>query len=138
MKPSDIFKHLGAPLANSRWSCGSVRAADKAVFLRVWQDHTIKHQGRRYMMVTHHEQIGDKDNLGYQERLTHVSQIHAGAHCFMVMCVAEDKLASPRKIKDINSDEVFVGGKIVELNGDTWVELASRKRFSEVIDRKKA
>jgi hypothetical protein len=43
----------------------------------------------------------------------------------MVMCLAEDVNAAPRKIRSFNSDEVFVGGRVIELNGDTWVEMAA-------------
>lgn len=70
------------------------------------------------MMVTHHEKyLGDEDNLGYQERLDHVAKIRGGARCFMIMCLAEDVTAVPRKIKSFNSDEVFVGGEVIEFNG---------------------
>jgi hypothetical protein len=133
MTQTQMFKFLGARLANSRWSWGGLRAEDGAVFLRVWQDRKTKHEGRWFMMVTHHEKyLGDEDNLGYQERLEHVSKIRAGAPCFMVMCLAEDVAAVPRKIQSFNSDEVFVGGRVIELNGDTWVEIADRKPVSAV------
>jgi hypothetical protein len=133
MTQTQMFKRLGAPLANSRWSWGSVRLEDDAVFLRVWQDRKIKHGGRWFMMVTHHEKyLGDEDNLGYQERLEHVEKIRAGARCFMIMCLAEDMTAAPRTIKSFNSDEVFVGGKVIELNGDTWVEMENRKPVNSV------
>lgn len=133
MTQTEMFKRLGAPLANPRWSWGSIRENDKAVFLRVWQDRKTKQDGRWFMMVTHREKyLGDERNLGYQERLDHVAKIRAGAPCFMVMCLAEDANAAPRKVKSFNSDEVFVGGRVIELNGDTWVEMAARKPVSAV------
>jgi len=139
MTQTEMFKRLGAPLANPRWSWGSVRADDQAVFLRVWQDRKIKQDGHWFMMVTHHEKYVDKeDNLGYQERLMHVEKVRAGAPCFMVMCLAEDVNAVPRKIKSFNRDEVFFGGRVIELNGDTWVEIADRKPVSAVLVQSRA
>ena len=133
MTQTQLFKYLGAPLANSRWSWGSVRLQDGAVFLRVWQDRKRKHEGSWYMMVTHHEKyLGKEDNLGYQERLEHVAKIRDGARCFMIMCLAEDVDAVPRKIQSFNSNEIFVGGKFVELDGDAWVEMVARKPISQV------
>jgi hypothetical protein len=128
MTQTDMFKRLGAPLSNSRWSWGAVRPEDGAVFLRVWQDRKKKHNGRWFMMVTHHEKyVGDEGNLGYQERLEHVAKIRAGAQCFMVMCLAKDISAAPRKVQSFNRNEVFVGGGVIELEGDTWVEMVDRK-----------
>lgn len=123
----ELFRRLDAPLHNIRWSWGSVRAADGAVFLRVWQDRMIKRDGRLFFMVTHHEKyLGREEDLGYQERLSHVAKVRAGARCYMVMCLAEDVSAVPRKIKSFNRCELFVGGRVLELNGDTWVEMADR------------
>ncbi|AXP04238.1 hypothetical protein DZG01_15065 [Pseudomonas fluorescens] len=127
MTQAEMFKRLGAPLTNSRWSWGGVRTEDGAVFLRVWQDRKKKHGDRWYMMVTHHRKYeNDRDNLGYKERNDHVALIRSGAPCFMVMCCAEDKSSSPRKIKSFNREEVFAGGDVIELDGDTWVEMAGR------------
>ena len=81
MTQTQLFKSLGAPLANSRWSWGSVRSSDNAV---------------------------------------------------MVMCLAEDVTAVLRTIKSFNKDEVFVGGEVIDLNGDTWVQRAGRKPVAEV------
>lgn len=86
------------------------------------------------MRVTHEERfIDDPDNLGYQERVRHVELIRAGAPCFMVMCEAVDAHASPRLVKDFNKDEVFPGGRIVQLDGDWWVELLPRVRVRDVL-----
>ncbi|WP_238347311.1 hypothetical protein [Pseudomonas taiwanensis] len=81
MTQSEFFKRLGAPLANARWSWGGSRA-DGAVVLRVWQDRKRKHDGRWYMMLTHHSKYAhDLDNLGYRERNAHVASIRSGAKC---------------------------------------------------------
>jgi hypothetical protein len=127
MSQKDLFATLGAPLANPRWSWGAVRSSDGAVFLRVWQDRVRKQESALFVQVTHNERFkDDPDNLGYQERLKHVEQIRQGARCIMVMCEAADVNASPRVVKDYNKEEVFPGGKIIQLDGDWWVELLPR------------
>jgi hypothetical protein len=53
----------------------------------------------------------------------------------MVMCRAADKTSQPRKIASFNQREVFVGGKLVEDQGDWWLERAARKPLEEVLAR---
>jgi hypothetical protein len=55
----------------------------------------------------------------------------------MIMCIAVDTNAMPREVqdfigKDIGED-VFVGGRIKELNNDWWVELRERVPIRRVI-----
>lgn len=125
MKPTEAFKYVGAPLRNSRWSWGGVRA-DGAVFLRVWQDRKRVHEGVLHFRVTSHERYReDPENLGYKERLEHVARINAGAHAYLIVAIAEDVDAHPREIKSV-VDDVFVGGRPVELDGDTWIPVTER------------
>jgi hypothetical protein len=127
MTLSDLFKSVGAPLANIRWSWGAVRSSDGAVFLRVWQDETRRLDGRRFVLVA--DPIffaGREDSLGYAERLSHLALIRRGAASFMIMCLAEDPQADPRAIKSFNRDDVFVGGTLLEADGKWWLELANR------------
>jgi hypothetical protein len=139
MTPSEMFKHLGAPLVNTRWSWGAIRASDGAVFLRVWQDRVMKHEGKRYVLVARTQ---DKDKaperLGQQERLRHIAKIREGASCYMVMCLAEDKDAIPRKIKSFNKEDVFVGGELIELDSIVYIELADRVAVSAAREQKNA
>jgi hypothetical protein len=39
----------------------------------------------------------------------------------MVMCIAKDPKAEPSDIQNVNKDDVFVGGKLVEVEGDWWL-----------------
>ena len=83
MSQTNLFAKLGAPLANPRWSWGAIRTTDGVVFLRVWQDRTRRHDGARFVQVTHAEKFKDNpDNLGYRERLRHVERIREGASLF--------------------------------------------------------
>ena len=136
MSISSLFAKLGAALHNPRWSWGAVRASDGAVFLRVWQDRKVVNNRIPVMMITHHEKFADdSENLGYQERLKHVELIRLGAKCYMVMCVAENPSASPRNIKSFNDKEVFIGGDLCEMDGDTWVKVKERVPISDIVAR---
>lgn len=134
---TDFFSLLGAPLANARWSWGSARASDGAVFLRVWQDRIAVHGGQRTVMISHNAKYVDSpEALGYKERRDHIAKVRAGARCYLVMCLAKDVAAMPRKIKSFDRQSVFLGGDLVEADGDTWIVLADRLKVSEVAKRK--
>lgn len=133
MSLTDFFKKIGAPLGNNRWSWGGVRA-DGSVVLRVWQDETIALNGKRYARVTYHEKFkGHENNLGYQERLHHIALIQSGAKSYMVMCLAADVTAHPRKIRSYNEKEVFVGGELIEHDNNHWLEMANRLSICNII-----
>ncbi len=132
MTQSDLFVLLGAPLANTRWSWGSVRA-DGAVFLRVWEDRTRKHDGASYVQVTHTKKYkNNPNNPGYRERLKQVELVRQGALCYMIMCEAVDVNAIPRQVKKFNNDDVFVGGNIVQIDDDWWIELLHRMPVHQI------
>jgi hypothetical protein len=136
MTPSDFFKSLGAPFANSRWSWGAIRGTDQVLFLRVWQDETRKLDGKLHVMVTAYKWYAtEPTNLGHMERLRHVKAIRGGTRTFAVMCVAEDPDASPRVIQKFNQDELFVGGNLRTEDGEEWLELTDRVPISLVHPR---
>ena len=113
-----------------------MRASDGAVFLRVWQDRERKIDSSWYTMLTHREKFeDDPGNLGWQERLGHVELIRKGVPCYLVMCEAKDISAAPRSIKSFNDRDVFVGGKLVEIDGDWWIERAGRLPARDVMPR---
>lgn len=80
------------------------------------------------MRITANEyfQNNDPNNLGYQERLNQIEQIHSGARAYMIVCVAQDTAAIPRTITNFNSDEVFEGGELISSEGDMWLEFGNR------------
>ena len=44
----------------------------------------------------------------------------------MVICIAKDPDAVPREIGSFIKDDVFLGGEIIDHEGDTWIEQAGR------------
>ena len=111
-----------------------MREADGAVILRVWQDRQRKLDNRFFMRITHHANYADNDHhLGYKERNEHAERVRNGSSCFMIMCLAENTEAVPRKIKSCNTRFIFVGGEVRELDGDTWVEIAAKIPVKEAL-----
>ncbi|AXA83673.1 hypothetical protein DCD74_02295 [Lysobacter oculi] len=136
MSLAKFFDSIGAPLANTRWSWGAVRN-DGAVALRVWQDGTARKDGKLLVQITHLEKYGDgrgRDNLGYAERLAHVELIRNGAKTYFVMCRAKDPSVhdAPRQIASFNDKEIFIGGPVLTIDGETWVEIVDRVPASAV------
>jgi len=122
---TQFFAKIGVPLKNSRWSWGGVRE-DGTIILRVWQDRKIKHDGAHYMQLSHLQKYGEgQDNLGYMERLEHIKLIQNGAKCYMVMCLAKDPASSPREIQSFNKNNLFLGGKLCEIDSDWFIEIAA-------------
>lgn len=124
MSLAAMFASLGAELNNVRWSWGSVRETDCTVFLRVWQDGTLKIEGKRYIWVA--DEVPPTGDLGGNERLKHVNLILSGKRCFLVMCQAVDSQAAPRQVQSFNEKEVFVGGDIIRNEGSYWIECLGR------------
>lgn len=130
MAISDVFAEMGAPLKNTRWSWGAVRPADDAVVLRVWQDET---RSKAFRVTKHAVFADDLNNLGYQERLEHLRMIRDGCASFMIVCIAKDVMAIPRKIRGFNAGVVFVGGALSECEqGDSWLEYVGSKSIAIV------
>ena len=134
MSISSFFSKLGAPLKNVRWSWGAVRDGDGAVFLRVWQDRKFVDDERvPVMQITDHEKYANAPyKPGWEERLKHIELVRKGAKCYLVMCRAKDPNVSPREIAGWNKREVFVGGELREVKGDTWIEAIRRVPISEI------
>jgi len=127
MNRTELFRKLGATLKNTRWSWGAVRK-DGTVILSVWEDQTRKHKGSDYVRVA--RQKRQKPKLpGPLERLEHVDMVQCNAPCLLIMCKAKDVNDSSRQIESFNENEVFVGGKIIELDGDLWIQMVRPKSF---------
>jgi len=126
-----FFLLLGAPLANQRWSWGGVRE-DGSVVLRVWRDE-IK-EGRVCVLRPLSPGEAKSDN-GYNERRRHLELIKAGARSHLVMCTAKDVNVRPRTIDGFDTDSVYVGGELTEIDGEYWLELGGRVAARELYPR---
>jgi glutamine cyclotransferase len=126
MSLSDLFARFGAPLANTRWSWGSMRP-DGTIFLRVWTDEMKTIDGRRYVrLINHRAYRGEGDNLGYQERCEHVQMLTNGAAGYAVLCRAAEPRAKSREIVSFDAQTVFRLGQLAVFDGDDWAEVVER------------
>src|SRR5262249_34910804 len=124
MTQTDFFNMLGAPLTNPRWSWGGVRPEDGTVFLKVWKDQMRTDDGAIFAQITYHSRFqGRRDNFRHRARIEQVNQVRGGARCYLVECEAADPTVRPSRIRWFNTAEVFPGGRIVELDGDCWIEM---------------
>ena len=132
MSMAALFEELGAPLNNVMWSWGSIRNADNAVFLRVWQDGTqkLKHLDGRYYTRVCDVDDSDRSN-GANERKEHVKAIENGAQAYLIFCEAEDEGAAPRKVKSYD-EELRIGGDLIVYDGAVWIKNVGKKTVSEV------
>src|SRR5690348_14329833 len=112
MSLTDLFQSFGAPLANSRWSWGSVRP-DGTVFLRVWTDEMQSADGCRYVRLINRRAYEDlADNLGFAERCEHVNLLANGSPGYAVLCRAAEPRARSREIVSFDDKTVFRLGPI--------------------------
>ena len=129
-----FFEHLGAPLANSRWSWGARRASDGAVFLKVWDDHRTTYDGQPHVLIFRRsDDPKDSRNNGYRERLRHVETIRQGAARYLVLCIARDVDADPRTIRQFDQERILVGGELLEMDRDVWVEIRSVMSVDDIL-----
>jgi putative restriction endonuclease len=129
-----FFERLGAPLKNARWSWGAVRPDDGTVFLKVWRDQMRTHNGTLFAQITYRARFRDNpDNFRHRAREEQVKQIRAGSSCYLIECVAADPTARPRRVQWFNAAEVFPGGRVVELDGEVWVEMLPAVPVAEVV-----
>jgi hypothetical protein len=67
-----------------------------------------------------------KGDNGYKERLGHIDLVRAGAKIYLIMCTAKDVTVRPREISSFDSESVYRGGALTELDGECWLELSGR------------
>lgn len=49
--------------------------------------------------------------------------VRSGAPSYLIMCEVVDPDAVPRKIASFDTEKVFPGGRIVEDDGEFWLEV---------------
>ena len=119
---TEMFQYCNAPLKNTRWSWGAVSETGK-IFLRVWENELATIEEKRFYRVTHLEVYKDKmSQPGIKERLDHVEQIRSGTTCYMIKCRAKNPKSIPREFKDFDVSHIGVGGKLIDIEGDSWLE----------------
>lgn len=109
---------LHAPVANIRWSWGSVDERSRRVFLRVWRMEMEAFDGTQSVQVLSNEQ---SNRPGRSERIRHLELIRSGYAAFAVVC---DK-ASPEagRILGFDHDSLLRLGRVAEKDGVVSMEI---------------
>jgi len=133
MSQARFFEFLGAPLRNTRWSWGAVRPKDGAVILREWKDHIFERGGERYARVWWLAAgRPPARELGARERLAHLDRIRAGAAGYIVVVVAGDVDAQPRKIVQVLASHLHPIEELTEIDGHVCARLGAPKRVEDL------
>ena len=136
MPISEFFdKKLDAPLHSIRQSWGAVTRDCKGVALAVWQDEWKKIDGRNAVRVLWRPRRPEMNPFSWNERENQIDMIRAGANCIMVMCRKKDNRTDSNdgRIASFNREDVFIGGDVLEHDGDLYLEIVDRIPVGEVL-----
>lgn len=100
--------------------------------MRVWQDGVRRCGDVMHVWIAFADDRVASSDLGHQERVRHIELVKNGARCYLIMCQADDIRATPRRVKDFDHENVFLGGKVIETESDFWIELLHRVPIQEV------
>ena len=112
---------LHAPVANARWSWGSVDERRRRVFLRLWRMDLSTLDGRQLISVLGRPR---SDRSGWRERARHVELINGGHAAYGVVCDKDSPEAAT--IRDFDHDYLLRLGRIVERDGRIYMEVDER------------
>ena len=124
MSITALFQSLGAPLKSIRRSWGAINRNSGEIFLRVWEDETLKLDGKRYVLLTNKARFEGTSDFGYRERKEHIELIKAGHPRYLIFCFAKDAKATPRQLKTYQGDRIFPADELIEHDGDIWIEFS--------------
>ncbi len=125
MSITSLFRELGAPLKNPRWSWGALNPNSGAVFLRVWKDETRKQDDRSLVRLTNRARFEGTHSPGYAERKRHIQLLREGRPGYLIFCEAKTPISIPRKLRSYVADRVFPTGELCEVDGDVYVRFHS-------------
>ena len=116
---TEMFQYCNAPLKNTRWSWGAVSVNNEIFYV---ENELVVIEDRRFYRVTHLAVYKDKMfHPGIRERLDHVERI-TRLSSFMIKCRAKNPKAIPREFKDFDVSHIGAGGKLIDIEGDKWLE----------------
>jgi hypothetical protein len=100
----------------------------------VWQGEGQKIEGRYFTRISSNAfyLANEPTNLGYMERSRHIELIRRGAKSYMIMCRGRDIEGSPTEIVGFDDSELFVGGDLIEIDGESWLQRVGRKPRAEL------
>ena len=120
---------LGAPLKNPRWSWGAINPSTRDVYLRVWDDQRESFGGQDCVLL-----MGPRWNgPGLSERREHIQAFQEGSRAYAVLCTAQDSQDDTRRIRGFDSVAVALLGKVIEVDGMMYAEIAEFVPIGELV-----
>ncbi|MGG6345216.1 HNH endonuclease [Stenotrophomonas indicatrix] len=118
---------LLAPVANDRWSWGSVDETQRRVFLRVWRDDIKQHNGLEIIRVLAQQHT---NRHGWAERQRHLELINSGYDAYAIVCV---KGGTPTtSIGSFESGHLSWLSALANIEGDLYMTLGSTVAVSSL------
>ena len=114
---------LKAPLSNSRNSWGAI-SRDGKLYLRVWEDHFQRINGRQYVLIMGPDWTTCKPG---KERQRHIDALRGGMPTYGVLCQAQSN-EEPRTIRQFDHKTIFGLGEVITHDGFIYAKVVSRHR----------
>lgn len=111
---------LHAPVANPRWSWGSVDERTRRVFLRLWGMDIDRFEGRQVIRVLGRLGSG---RPGWSERVRHLDLIRGGYAAYAVVCDKDSPEAGV--IRRFDHDSVLRLGRMIDVDDLVYMEIAA-------------
>ena len=109
---------LHAPVANIRWSWGSIDERSRRVFLRVWRMEIETLDGKRSIRVLSNKKT---NRPGRSERIRHLELIRSGYAAFAVVCDKASQDAG--RILGFDHDQLLRLGQVTEKDDVVSMEI---------------
>lgn len=103
------------PVANARWSWGSVDERTRRVFLRLWRMDIASFEDRQVIGV-----LG-RQRTDRNERSRHLEQISSGYAAYAVVCDKDSPEAGT--IRDFDHDRLLRLGRVIDKNDKVYMEI---------------
>lgn len=109
---------LHAPVANARWSWGSVDERTRRVFLRLWRMDVSSLDGHQVIRA-----LGSlrTNRPGWGERARHLELIRSGYAAYAVVCDKDSPEAGT--IRDFDHDSLLRLGRVIDRDGMLYLEI---------------
>ncbi|KAB7767766.1 HNH endonuclease [Xanthomonas sp. LMG 12461] len=109
---------LHAPVANARWSWGSVDERTRRVFLRLWRIDIASFDSHQVIRV-----LGRlwATRPGWSERVRHLKLIRSGYAAYAVVCEKDSPEAGT--IRDFDHASLLRLGRVIDKDGMVYLEI---------------
>lgn len=112
---------LLAPVANDRWSWGSVDEIRRCVFLRVWKEDITQQSSSAAIRVLAHVH---SNRHGWAERRRHLDLVKSGYDAYAIVC---QKGTTPTtRIASFDAVDLLKLSDVVDIEGDLYMTLGNR------------